>query len=562
MEPIITCKRVKRERGYYMVTFDIDRFYLYLANSWVAYKQERKFIDNLYQSQRFRFYSKARANPLYNDSIVRNSPLEVDVTRRRAFGILLCSQDDKELQTIIIEEFYKLYPPIKKLCAQFSWREYEVLWHEYRNLCIAKNLSANEMNVFVYLVAYVVHCNHGFDTDDVDIQLLYEDAAANITRMFNNATEHLRRAIESIKPKERMTIPREMRKLQETILSGKDINDLVAIFQDYCNPNEGLCLNTRSFKYKQELLEPFWDKYWNDFYMAMMPLMILGLQLQFQDLSLASFFVDVEFSKEERDMGLKIAAYELEALYHEPVSSYRFHLYFQALVFGKVAKFIRECKDFYFANNRETQYDEMKRILLANTALQEENDRLNRTLQDKDRTIRSLQDQIHALSLDLSKDAREAQRPFNDAIVTLQSQVASLQEELEAEREKNTELNRLREFAFSIQSGVDIEEVKTPLKDLIAGKKIYICGGHINWRNKMKSTYPSLILLDGHQESFDEKILLSADIVLLNTGNMSHKVYYKIINMLRKSKIPFDYIGKTQNTGLLEREIAEILQGK
>ena len=37
------------------------------------------------------------------------------------------------------------------------------------------------------------------------------------------------------------------------------------------------------------------------------------------------------------------------------------------------------------------QYDEMKRILLANTALQEENDRLNRTLQDKDRTIRSLQ---------------------------------------------------------------------------------------------------------------------------------------------------------------------------
>ena len=76
----------------------------------------------------------------------------------------------------------------------------------------------------------------------------------------------------------------------------------------------------------------------------------------------------------------------------------------------------------------------------------------------------------------------------------------------------------------------------------------------------MKTNYPSLNILDGHQESFDEQILLNADMVLLNTSNMSHSLYYKVIDVLRKNKIPFDYVGKYTNTELLENEIAEILQ--
>ena len=135
-----------------------------------------------------------------------------------------------------------------------------------------------------------------------------------------------------------------------------------------------------------------------------------------------------------------------------------------------------------------------------------------------------------------------------------------MKKELEAEKEKTNELNRLREFVFSIQSSQDIAKADVSLKDLIAGKRIYIFGGHINWRNKMKTNYPSLNILDGHQESFDEQILLNADMVLLNTSNMSHSLYYKVIDVLRKNKIPFDYVGKYTNTELLENEIAEILQ--
>jgi len=127
------------------------------------------------------------------------------------------------------------------------------------------------------------------------------------------------------------------------------------------------------------------------------------------------------------------------------------------------------------------------------------------------------------------------------------------------ERKKNTELNRLREFVFSIQAGDDIAIPKVKLQDLAERKKIYIFGGHINWRNRMKRQYPFLTILDGHRESFDERILFNADLLLLNTSNMSHALYYKVIDILRTNDISFDYIGKYKNTELLESEIAEIL---
>ena len=53
--------------------------------------------------------------------------------------------------------------------------------------------------------------------------------------------------------------------------------------------------------------------------------------------------------------------------------------------------------------------------------------------------------------------------------------------------------------------------------------------------------------------------LIAADMVLLNTSNLSHDLYYKVIDVLRKHSIPFDYLGKYSNPNLLEKEISEIL---
>jgi len=66
--------------------------------------------------------------------------------------------------------------------------------------------------------------------------------------------------------------------------------------------------------------------------------------------------------------------------------------------------------------------------------------------------------------------------------------------------------------------------------------------------------------MNGHNTSFDEQQLQKADIVLFNTSNMSHKLYYKVINALRKNKTKFDYLENFTNQKLLEQEIAEVLR--
>jgi len=94
----------------------------------------------------------------------------------------------------------------------------------------------------------------------------------------------------------------------------------------------------------------------------------------------------------------------------------------------------------------------------------------------------------------------------------------------------------------------------------ISDKRIYVFGGHINWRNKLKAAYPTLIIMDGHNQAISKTALLNADMVLLNTKNMSHNVYYKVVDVLRKNKVPFGYIGKYTNTRMLEHEISATLR--
>ena len=98
------------------------------------------------------------------------------------------------------------------------------------------------------------------------------------------------------------------------------------------------------------------------------------------------------------------------------------------------------------------------------------------------------------------------------------------------------------------------------LKELINGKKIIIIGGHIDLRNKLSEKYKDLIIIDGHNVNFDESVLRTADFVILNTSNMSHSMYYKVMPVLKNASIHFDYIGKYTSLEKLEAQICDLLQ--
>ena len=153
-------------------------------------------------------------------------------------------------------------------------------------------------------------------------------------------------------------------------------------------------------------------------------------------------------------------------------------------------------------------------------------------------------------------------KQYAPEIAELNSKIRELEKALEAEQAKYPELNALREFAFTAQSDYMPPETTVTLAELLRGKKIIIVGGHINWRNKMQAKYPAVTLLDGHNVSLDVSMFDNANFILLNTANMSHKLYDKIIGYLRGRNLKFDYLGRSKNQELLEAEIVTILQEK
>lgn len=545
----------------------MDFFYLILADSMVAVPQFRSYFDNLYQTQKVRFYEKAKEHKYYDYLLMRDKPLALEVSMKRAFGILLCSRDDEQLQENIVKEILQVYPQLKILDQNFSLSKYEKIELEHHDRCDRKRSSMCERNSFSYCSAYVAYCIHGPDAKNPDIQQMYSTTAECVeVGMHRDPYRQLRKSLDIINAKQYLKLFREQRKLLDALQTGHDIMDLQQVFMFHFLPNQNqskhlTLIRTSSIAQKELLLQPFLNRGKREYVMDMSPLLIAIAQFDYYGLSLMDYLEGMTISAEERSRVLKVIARDWAVCFPgTELQIYGFTVYLYTLLFGLLARIIRESKDFYFENNSETQYNELKKAAAENAALEERMSRLNESLQYQEQHNSVLKSQIESLSAELSKDVKDAVRPLRDEISLLRAQIAELEKELVDEREKTDELNRLREFAFSIHSGSDIPSTKVSPNDLIAGKRIYIFGGHINWRNKMKSAYPILNILDGHQTSFDEKMLLGADMVLLNTSNMSHAVYYKVIDVLRKNSIPFDYIGKYRNAELLEQEIAEVLQ--
>ena len=69
-----------------------------------------------------------------------------------------------------------------------------------------------------------------------------------------------------------------------------------------------------------------------------------------------------------------------------------------------------------------------------------------------------------------------------------------------------------------------------------------------------------MIIIDGHLANVDIAMFKNADLVLFNTANMSHKLYYKLIDAFRSNNVEYDYLGRITNSALLEQEIAYLIE--
>ncbi len=220
---------------------------------------------------------------------------------------------------------------------------------------------------------------------------------------------------------------------------------------------------------------------------------------------------------------------------------------------------IVDSKKVFFENNNETMYSTVAALQDRISEKNEEIERLKANSSTYEKRIDVLNNQIQILTNAQSRETKELLQPYSEENILLKRKISELEAELKKEIEKNAELNTLRSFVFDIQREYYPEKNSKSLSELTNGKRIIVIGGHINWRNNLKNKYPAFQIFDGNIKTADLSSLQSADFVFLNVSNMSHALYYKAMNILRENDIPFDYLGRTVNQELYEKEMADIL---
>lgn len=532
----------------------MDVFYMYVAGHINAIPVLRSFFDELYETNKIDFYEKAKNSPFCNATYITDSPLDREVSMRRAFGVLLQSEQDEQLQDKICKAIIKHNKGYATFTKSYSLEQLGSFLTSVSKNAKGTNKPPDELNAPLYLLAYIVYCKHGLaKKDKQSVKFLHDYVAKDIATRESFDQDGFLKYVDGFDVAKHYI---ENKQLREYISTARTNNALCALLD---------CLNCLKNNKEETTLTA--TKLMNIFskcsdeevdsctFTSLLAARIFSLYGR----SITISAKDTHFSNEELERIYKITAMSALARNNDTSGMVRVSDFTQALWFAMLVKTIRQERDFYFKNNSETQFFALRNLEREVQQLQEQLSIQETATSEANAHAAALSEQIGLLNVELAKETKDAAKPLMGEISILKNQIAALEKKLQEETEKNSELYRLREFVFNMQQGQDISIEEVSLDNLIAGKKIYIFGGHINWRTKLKQKYPKLEVLDGHNVSFDEQKLLASDMVLMNTSNMSHALYYKIIDVLRKNNIPFNYLGKYNNPELLEKEIAEAL---
>lgn len=545
---------------------DYDLFYAYLADTMIFVPSIVEFVEEQYACNKLLYYDKASKNPQYNATIMSDARTERTTMVKRAFGILLAAQEDEALQAKICNLFISVFPPLRKLKKPFRPHFFDELYSQWLDLARSQKWDPLSMKGFDVLAPYVVDHYLGLNNNpNLGVITAKLSAIAFILKKEDINRESFHKIISNTNARDFIKTPAAFREFKSLIQNNDDIQDALSILRvddlegikDACRRNPKLA---SIFSY---LTDPN-----NTEAQTRMKMTIRNVSqaLQLAGIDLTMYIHEQPLTDDEFTLLYKIAARNYRFLQDssnrlvdiQPTD------YLLVIVLYQIAKAIKSDSAFFFKNSAESLFFELEaahqKIEESESIVAKKNQEVN-SLQQQ---VASLSEQINLLREELLKDTKDATKdatkPLMAEISMLNNQLSSLKHELEGYRQQQKELHRLREFVFDMPQGYDIPAEDISLEKLIDGKRIYIFGGHINWRNKIKQKYPKLEILDGHNTSFDEQKLINADKVLLNTSNMSHALYYKIIDVLRKNNIPFDYLGKYHNPELLEKEIADSLK--
>jgi len=165
--------------------------------------------------------------------------------------------------------------------------------------------------------------------------------------------------------------------------------------------------------------------------------------------------------------------------------------------------------------------------------------------------------QVEELTKQL-KESRQMLHEADSAAHRLQERLCNLEKDTMRER---AELSQLRETLFELRAHEEApeEETESGVTFPWQGKRrIVAFGGHDTWRKAIRPLLPSVRFFDREMLP-DISVVKNADVVWIQANAISHKFYYRVIDVARKEDIPIRYFGSASARKCAEQLVSDEL---
>lgn len=156
--------------------------------------------------------------------------------------------------------------------------------------------------------------------------------------------------------------------------------------------------------------------------------------------------------------------------------------------------------------------------------------------------VDALRDQIRALK----EKNDELRQMLYTATKEAENQRDAAKRVLDEAANEHQELLDLRELIYNQANGQDKNEVETNDQSIELPyntmQRIVVFGGHDTWLKAIKPLLPNVVFVNREQNP-NAEMIRAADVVWIQANALSHKNYYKIINIVRTYRIPVRYFG-------------------
>lgn len=495
-----------------MSTVEID-LRLFIVEALASNPKIEKLLNNYYKLYKFEAYEIAKNSPLYNHPMITDGSIKKEVLSKRALGLILLSQQNEEVSSIIDKLFKKGWPKLSKYIStlQKNNKPFD-LDYVFEKIYLPRKEYATDESVFsLAAFGYLAAVNAG-------LEFVINDSLSHTERCLYNTLTFYEEGCEQR--------------------------------YSFENIDKGL------YKKAKDLLERIEQKYGDRYFKNIDNLFTLVNkgESKYERLRLLasklSFFFDDECCMAanmfEQDISnrLKLEVLAIFCLTHE-IRNVDDAAEFLVLgvLFKKLIVGYKEVKKYYFENNQETMFLELSRYQAAEKKAVAEQERIQKAF-----------DEIKSENARLKKDYKSN---LESEIVALKQEIASLKEKEKSQNMLTREVASLRSALYQPEEeshdhrAIDIEKINS--------YKGIIIGGHQNWHQQIKKQLDFDCVLEANThllEHIDEY-----DVVLFKTSYLDHPTYFKVIEKVRRSTPIFGYL-QHSNVDLCLEEIEKIIDEK